>query len=114
MSLLALGLDIIVAAVVTLATMRILPLDALTIISVVHWPLMVWFGIEGNKWAWQSGRYQTVEQMKAAQKKWAWAGGICAGLIALAALVSILLAAYYFQSTMHMIDEISNPSFGGE
>ncbi len=72
---------------------------------------MVWFGVQGNSWAWQSGRYETVDQMKKAQKKWAWAGGIGIGLIGSVAFISLV---YYFVTIMNDLGLTSSPGFGGE
>lgn len=75
---------------------------------------MVWFGVQGNSWAWQSGRYETVDQMKKAQKKWAIWGGACAVLIASLAFVGLVYGIYFIETQLHILNELSNPSSGGE
>ena len=36
--------------------------------------LQIWFGIVGNKWAWQSKRYKSIQEFHDIQKKWATVG----------------------------------------
>lgn len=54
---------------------------------------MVWFGVQGNSWAWQSGRYETVDQMKKAQKKWAIWGGTTLIIVGIVGFITIIVAA---------------------
>ena len=57
--------------------------------------LAIWFGIEGNKWAWQNKRFESIEQFHKYQKNFAIAGTIIAIvtwiLIALLFLLIILV-----------------------
>lgn len=50
------------------------------LVNVVIWILL---GIKGNEWAWQNKRWESIEQFKRVQKKWAIAGVIVfiAGLV---------------------------------
>lgn len=32
--------------------------------------ISIWFGIEGNKWAYETGKWESVEQFNEAQKLW--------------------------------------------
>lgn len=36
--------------------------------------VLIWFGINGNKWAWQNNQFESVEKFHELQKKWAVAG----------------------------------------
>lgn len=36
--------------------------------------LLIWFGIEGNTWAWQNKRFESIEHFHEYQKKWVIAG----------------------------------------
>ena len=36
--------------------------------------LQIWFGIKGNKWAWQNKHFESIEQFHSYQKNWAIAG----------------------------------------
>ncbi len=38
--------------------------------------LSYWFGVEGNKWAWENKRFKSVAAFQEYQKKWAIAGTI--------------------------------------
>jgi hypothetical protein len=84
-------------------TLLVLALGLLAIIpyagvffSFVQLGLIIWFGTQGNKWAWMSGRFSSVEHCRQVQRIWAyWAlgvflftvlVGIAVGLIVLVAL----------------------------
>lgn len=56
--------------------------------------LQIWFGINGNKWAWQSKRYRSIQEFHEIHKKWAIAGVILM-IINLATLIAML--AFFFQ-----------------
>lgn len=111
MSLLALALDLICVAVVAFAVIGHFLEAGIGILWVGHFPMMVWFGIQGNRWAWKSEKYESAEACKAAQKKWAWAGGIGIGLIGSVAFVALV---YYLVTTMNDLGLTSSPGFGGE
>ncbi len=43
-------------------------------VGILGLPLVIWYGFQGNQWAWESGRFTTIEDMMACQKIWAkWA-----------------------------------------
>lgn len=56
-------------------TLIILPIAILRIIPIlgiiVQLGVMIWFGINGNKWAWQNKRWNSIEEFHKVQKKWA-------------------------------------------
>lgn len=60
--------------------------------SMITLGLSIWFGVEGNKWAWQNRRWESIEQFHAVQKKWAIAG-IVVSLIIVPILVMGIVAA---------------------
>ena len=39
--------------------------------GIIQLGLCIWFGINGNKWAWQNKRWNSIEHFHAVQKKWA-------------------------------------------
>lgn len=45
-------------------------LSLISLIPYVNWIWWIFMGLEGNKWAWQSRYWKSVEEFKAAQKKW--------------------------------------------
>ena len=56
-------------------TLLIIPAAFIPFVGIfVNLGLGIWFGIEGNKWAWQGRRYQSIAQFHESQKKWATAG----------------------------------------
>lgn len=61
-------------------TLVIFPAAILSIIPFlgifVQLGLCVWFGINGNKWAWQNKKWNSIEEFNAVQKKWAIADTI--------------------------------------
>jgi hypothetical protein len=36
-------------------------------------PFTIWFGIQGNAWAWRNKRWDSIERFRAVQRSWAWA-----------------------------------------
>lgn len=55
-------------------------------------------GIKGNEWAWQSRRFESVEQFKqvqAAWSKWGWIYFAVSVVVAIAILVLALVAQLY-------------------
>ena len=52
----------------------------------------VWFGTQGNEWAWQSGRFGTPDEMLTCQRVWArWACGLFLASIAIAGYSYLIL-----------------------
>ena len=56
--------------------------------------LQIWFGINGNKWAWQSKRYRSIQEFHEIHKKWATAGVI---LMIINLITVIAMFAFFFQ-----------------
>lgn len=71
-------------------TLIIFPLAFLNIIPVIGFIIqigaMIWFGINGNKWAWQNKRWNSIEEFHSVQKKWAIAAAIIQILLLLITL----------------------------
>ena len=44
--------------------------------AIIALGITIWFGTQGNKWAWQNSRWQNIEHFHSVQKKWAIAGAI--------------------------------------
>ena len=55
--------------------------------------LQIWFGINGNKWAWQSTRYKSIQEFHEIHKKWATAAVIIM-IINIIATIGILLLSF--------------------
>ena len=64
----------------------------------IHLGLAIWIGSMGNRWAWESGRFRTLDDMRATERVWtAWGVGILiAGLI-----VGIIAAVLFFALAPH-------------
>jgi hypothetical protein len=65
-------------------------------VGILGLPLAIWFGFQGNQWAWESGRFTTIADMMACQRIWAkWALGVflfslVVGVIAVIILGSVI------------------------
>lgn len=59
-------------------TLIIFPAILLSLIpiigTIIPLGLSIWFGIRGNKWAWENGNFSSIASFHAIQKKWAIAG----------------------------------------
>lgn len=61
--------------------------------GIVGLGLGIWYGTQGNRWAWESGRFQTEDEMLACQRIWVkWWLWILVGTLVLAVLGAILIA----------------------
>ena len=56
----------------------------------------IWFGFEGNKWAWRNKRFQSIEHFHSYQKKW-----VIAGLIL--PIVGLILSIFVFALVMPVL-----------
>ena len=91
-------------------TLVIFPAAILSIIPFlgifVQLGLCVWFGINGNKWAWQNKKWNSIEEFHAVQKKWAIAGTIVEIIFVI--LVPIIIAAMTLPILMTDTSEARN------
>lgn len=72
----------------------------LAFIPIVGLVMSVVLGIKGRAWAWQSGRWQSVEHFNAVQRKWSIAGFVFAAvLLVLGVVGGIGLAMYEEQQS---------------
>ena len=69
----------------------------LTLIPVFGLIWMFVLGAKGNQWAWEKGRWHSLEQFKQAQRKWAIAGFTLWGIM-IASFLSIFVFVF---SMMH-------------
>jgi len=70
-------------------------IGVLTYVPIVGFWIAIALGIKGNEWAWKSRRWESIEQFKKHQKKWAIAGivlGISVNLIVWNILILLLLS----------------------
>lgn len=70
-------------------------IGVLTYVPIVGFWVAIALGIKGNEWAWKSRKWESVEQFKQHQKKWAIAGivlGISVNLIVWNILIFLLLS----------------------
>ena len=51
----------------------------------------IWFGIEGNKWAWLNKKWNNIEHFEEIQKKWAMWGSIVWGSVAFLFLLLMIV-----------------------
>lgn len=56
----------------------------------------IWFGFEGNKWAWQNKRFESIEHFHSYQKKW-----VVAGLIL--PVIGLILSIFVFTHIMPVL-----------
>ncbi|MDO5610948.1 MAG: cytochrome c oxidase assembly factor Coa1 family protein [Pseudomonadota bacterium] len=67
------------------------PRALLSLIPLIGLIMPFVLGAKGNQWAWQHRRWESIEAFKKAQRLWAIAGAIIAGLALLAALFAALI-----------------------
>lgn len=70
-------------------------IGVLTYVPIVGFWVAIALGIKGNEWAWKSRRWDSIEQFKQHQKRWAIAGivlGISVNLIVWNILIFLLLS----------------------
>ena len=54
--------------------------------------ICIWMGTQGNKWAWQSKKYQSIEEFHQIHRKWAVAG-ICIGIVIMLMVIWTIVTA---------------------
>lgn len=69
-------------------------LSALIPIFPIPLIIAIILGVQGNKLAWNSGKFQSLQQLKDSQKKWAYAGLI----VFIILVISLILAVYSLSS----------------
>jgi len=63
-------------------------------VGILGLPLAIWFGFQGNQWAWESGRFTTIEDMMACQRIWAkWALGVFLFWLVIGVIAVIILGS---------------------
>jgi len=62
----------------------------LALVPIVNIFVLIALGLNGNKWAWRNKHWKSVEQFKAAQQKWTYAG-----YAAFAIYVFVFLKGFY-------------------
>ncbi len=63
---------------------------------IVPLALCIWFGVEGNKWAWKNKRFESIEHFHSYQKKW-----VIAGLIL--PIVGLIFSLFVFALVMPVL-----------
>lgn len=87
---------------ITLIIFPVAILDIIPILGIIlQLGCMIWFGINGNKWAWQNKKWASVEEFHKVQKKWAIAGCTIEAIFLI--LVPVIIA------TMTLPTLLSNP-----
>ena len=71
--------------------------------------LQIWFGINGNKWAWQSTRYKSIQEFHDIQKKWATVG---VWLIIINIIVTLAILILAFQQGISQNMMLNTPTQG--
>ena len=71
----------------------------LMLVPLVNIVMLFILGAKGNVWAWRNKRWDSVEQFKRVQRKWAFWGVVIYILFALFALSSIFLTFYFIKSS---------------
>lgn len=72
--------------------------------------MCIWFGIEGNAWAWQNKRFQSVEHFHSYQRKWAIAGII--PLVIVLLVIIGMIASTALPTVVSDTKAMSNQSAG--
>ena len=76
----------------TYITLLILLIASIPFVGIVAMlGCQIWFGIKGNKWAWQNKRWKSIEHFHSVQKNWA-----ITGLILFILNLSILVLVLFF------------------
>lgn len=52
--------------------------------------MMIVLGIKGKKWAWETGRFKTVDELNASQSTWDFAGKVFLALTIIGIILSVL------------------------
>ncbi len=68
-------------------------LGLLAIVPCVGIVFSIMYGLNGNQYAWQSRRFESIEQFKEVQRKWALAGAIVGCLWILLNILQLVVAA---------------------
>ena len=75
----------------TFITLIVIPVAFIPIIGgILCFGLQIWFGIMGNKWAWQNKQWKSVEHFHQVQKRWAIATAVLFTFTILCALLAVL------------------------
>ena len=61
--------------------------------------LQIWFGINGNKWAWQNKRYKSIQDFHNVQKKWAIVGTILV-------IIPLILSIFTISSLLEQVEDV--------
>lgn len=61
------------------------------VIPILPLGMCIWFGIMGNRWAWQNKEYSSVEEFQQIQKNWAIAGLTIVSIMAAIILGSVMM-----------------------
>ena len=54
----------------------------------------IYFGVQGNRLAWEKGTYSSKEELRARERRWAWAAAIFYGVIAVVIVILVLSGAF--------------------
>jgi hypothetical protein len=54
----------------------------------------IYFAVKGNRLAWEKGTYSSKEELRAKERRWAWAAAIFYGLIAIVILIALLTGGF--------------------
>ena len=54
----------------------------------------IYFALKGNRLAWEHGSYSTKEELRARERRWAWAAAIFYGAIAAILVLLVLVGAF--------------------
>lgn len=76
--------------------------------GIVSMVLGIWFGINGNKWAWENKEWKSVEHFNYIQRKWAIAGIIFAIISVFIALIIGYCVDLYYESENMNSNNVSN------
>ena len=83
-------------------TLIIIPVSLIPFVNVIGClALPIWFGIEGNKWAWKNNNWKSPEDFTNTQRNWAMWSAIILGSI-----FTLAIFAFIFSFFMAVLGEI--------
>ena len=72
----------------------VLIISFIPIVSLINLGLVIYFGTQGNKWAWQARLYKSIEEFHKIQRNWAAAGvGLFVFFFAIGVIAALTLPA---------------------
>ena len=62
------------------------------LISIICFGLRIYYGIKGNRWAWQNKRWESIQKFHSVQKVWAIVGTVLMGFLCTLCVIGVVAA----------------------